>query len=45
MRQGTEVKITFPAKRVMQPTPALASHSPKAISVMKEPIVLQASAG
>ena len=45
MRQGTEVRITFPAKRVMQPTPALAAHSPKAISAMTEPIILQANAG
>jgi two-component system cell cycle sensor histidine kinase PleC len=41
-RQGTEVKIIFPASRIMQPTPALAVSELKALTSPAEPIILRA---
>ncbi len=45
IRHGTEVKITFPLNRVMQPTPAIAPAPPPLLAAMPEPIVLRASNG
>ena len=41
-RQGTEVKVIFPASRIMQPTPALAVSELKALTSPAEPIILRA---
>ncbi len=38
---GTEVKITFPANRVMQPTAAHPTLAPRPAVIMKEPVALQ----
>ncbi|MGF1621797.1 MAG: sensor histidine kinase [Rhodomicrobiaceae bacterium] len=43
-RQGTEVKITFPRNRVMQPTSTIAAFTPKAITAptpILEPVGLR----
>ncbi len=45
LRQGTEVKISFPANRIMQPTPALAASEMKPLTAPSEPVVLRASNG
>jgi two-component system cell cycle sensor histidine kinase PleC len=41
-RQGTEVKVIFPASRIMQPTPALAVSELTALTSPAEPIILRA---
>ncbi len=44
-RQGTEVRITFPPNRIMQPTAALAPNKPISLAAPCEPVVLRASNG
>ncbi|NJM35169.1 MAG: HAMP domain-containing histidine kinase [Rhodomicrobium sp.] len=45
MRHGTEVKVTFPLARVMQPTAAIASASAMPLAPISQPAVLRASHG
>ncbi len=45
LRQGTEVKITFPLHRVMQPTPALMTSAAIPLNAVPVPPALRASNG